>query len=94
MITKNDVQYIAGLARIYLEDHELDHLTYDLEDILRYMTKLEQLDVSQVKPTSHVLPLENVYREDEISPSLTPEEALKIGVETHNGSFKVPPIIA
>ena len=93
MITRNDIQHIAGLARIYLEDHELDRLTGDLEDILGYIGKLEKLDVSQVEPTSHVLPLKNVYRKDIVKPSLKQEEALKIAVAKHNGSFKVPQVI-
>lgn len=93
MIRKDDVQHIAGLARIYLEDHELDRLTRDLEDIVVYIGNLEKLDVSQVEPTSHVLPLKNVYREDVLKPSLQQEEALKIAVAKHNGSFKVPQVI-
>lgn len=93
MITRNDVQNIAGLARIYLEDQELDRLTKDLEDILGYIGKLEKLDVKEIEPTSHVLPLKNVFREDIVKPSLKQEEALKIAVSKHNGSFKVPQII-
>ncbi len=93
MITRKDVQYIAGLARIHLEDHELDLLTKDLEGILHYIGKLEKLDVASVEPTSHVLPLENVYREDTVTPSLKQQEALGTALAKHNGSFKVPQVI-
>ena len=93
MISENDVRYIAGLARIHLEDEEVPPLTKDLEAILGYITKLEKLDVTDIEPTSHALPMKNVYREDEVKASLSHEEALKIAVEKENGAFKVPKVI-
>jgi len=93
MISEKDVKYVAELARIHLSDKEVDGLTKDLENILHYITKLNTLDVADVQPTSHVLPLKNVHREDKTVPSLTQEEALKISVEQHEGSFKVPKVI-
>ena len=93
MITDKDVKYIANLARIHLQDEEAKHLTKDLESILGYIDKLTKLDVTNIKPTSHVLPLKNVYREEKIQPSLTQEEAMKFSVEQHNGSYKVPKVI-
>ena len=93
MISKKDVHYVAGLARIHLKDEEIERLTTDLEKILHYINKLDTLDVSDVQPTSHVYPLKNVQREDKIRPSLTQQEALKISVEQLEGSFKVPKII-
>ncbi len=93
MISENDVKYVANLARIHLRDEEVDRLTKDLEKILDYIDKLNTLDVGDIQPTSHVLPLKNVYREDVVRPSLTQEESLKISVEQHEGSFKVPKVI-
>ena len=93
MITKNDVIYIASLARIHLKEDEVEKLTHNLEDILHYIGKLEKLDVSNIEPTSHVLPLKNVYRSDTIKPSLSQPESLSISVSQHNGSFKVPQVI-
>lgn len=93
MITKEDVKYISALARIHLEDKEVGKLTSNLEDILRYVDQLKKLDVSQVQPTSHVLPLKNVYRPDEVKPSLGQKEALTIAVQQHDGAFKVPQVI-
>lgn len=93
MITEKDAQYIAGLARIHLREDELKPLTKNLEDILEYIHKLNKLDVSKIKPTSHVLPIHNVYREDEVRMSLTQKEALSISVEQKNGSFMVPKVI-
>ncbi|MCK4882791.1 MAG: Asp-tRNA(Asn)/Glu-tRNA(Gln) amidotransferase subunit GatC [Candidatus Omnitrophica bacterium] len=93
MISEKDVQYVAGLARIHLKDEEANRLTKDLEKILDYINKLDTLDVTDVQPTSHVLPLKNVYREDTVRPSLTQQESLKISVDQHEGSFKVPKVI-
>ena len=92
-ITEKDVEYIAGLSRIHLQKEEVAALQKDLEGILHYVTKLEKLDTAKVQPTTHVLPLQNVYREDKPRPSLKQEEALKISVDKHNGSFKVPRVI-
>ncbi len=93
MISDKDVKYIAGLSRIHLRDEEAQDLARDLEGILDYVKKLETLDVSGIEPTSHVLPLKNVYREDEIKPSLNKDALLKNSVKHHNGSFQVPKVI-
>ena len=93
MLSKDIVRHIAHLARIHLEDHEVTPLTKDLESILHYVKKLEKLDVKNVKPTSHVLPLQNVFREDVVRPSLKQEDVMKISVSNHKGSFKVPQVI-
>ena len=93
MITRKDVDYVASLARIHLRDEEAQNLTQDLEKILEYIEKLNALDVSGVDPTSHVLPLKNVHRQDTVRPSLSQSDALKISVESKEGSFKVPKII-
>ncbi len=92
-ITKEDVQYIASLSRIHLQGDEVARLTKDLENILGYVHKLEKLDVRAVEPTSHVLPLANVYREDEVRPSLPQAEVMKVAAASHNGFFKVPKVI-
>ena len=93
MITPEEVQYVARLARIHLKEAEIKRLGKDLDQILEYVRKLETLDVSDVDPTSHVLPISNVFREDEVKPSLKQEEALSIAVEQKDGSFKVPKVI-
>ena len=93
MISEKEVQQIASLARIHLESEEIKVLTKDLESILRYVAKLEKLDVAKVEPTSHALELRNVFREDKVIPSLKQAEVMKIAVEHHQGSFKVPKVI-
>jgi len=93
MISKNDVRYIAALARMHLEDKDLNRLTTNLEDILHYIDQLEKLDVSDIEPTSHVLSLQNVFRKDETRPSLSQDKSLSISISQEKGSFKVPQII-
>ena len=92
-MTRDEIRYIASLARIHLEEKELEHLTKNLDDILHYIAKLQKLDVSQVPATTHVLPLNNVFRPDVVKPSLSQEEALSFAPAKHKGSFKVPQVI-
>ena len=93
MITKETVKQVASLARLHVADEELVTFTKNLEGILNYVDQLSKVDVTNVKPTSHVLELENVYREDKLRPSLTQEEVMSFAIEKHNGSFKVPKVI-
>ena len=93
MISEKDVKQIASLSRIHLSPEEIAAFTKDLGNILQYVNKLSQLKLDNVEPTSHVLALKNVYREDKVIPSLPQKEALKIAVEQHKGSFKVPKVI-
>ncbi len=93
MISKDDVKKIAGLSRIHLNEKEAEYLSKDLEKILDYINKLEELDISDITPTSHVLSLKNAYREDLPHKSLLLEDALSFSVEKKDGSFKVPKII-
>jgi aspartyl-tRNA(Asn)/glutamyl-tRNA(Gln) amidotransferase subunit C len=92
-ITQDDVRYIASLSRISLREDETGRLTRNLEDILHYVRKLEEVDVSRIEPTSHVLPLKNVCRQDAVRPSLSKEDVLKMAVGQHKGFFKVPKVI-
>ena len=93
MITKNDVNYVAALARLHVSEAEAERFTKDLEGILHYVEKLNKVDVSLVKPTSHVLDVENVFREDVVQPSLTNVDALRSAVEQYHGFYKVPKVI-
>ena len=92
-ITLADVEKVAGLARLGLSSAEKDKFGEDLNDILVYMEKLDELETSDVKPLAHILPLKNVLREDEVREGLTQEEALANGPEEKDGFFKVPPVI-
>lgn len=93
MITQKDVQYIAHLSRIHVADDEATALAKDLEKILVYIEKLKTLNVDQIKPTSHVLPIENVFREDHVTGSLERDQVMKMAVHHDKGFFKVPQVI-
>ena len=92
-ITKEDVKYVAALARIDVPEDKLEGMTKILGGIVQYVEQLQKLDVGHVKPTSHAVPVGNVFRPDVIKPSLTNQEALAIAVEAKDGSFKVPLVI-
>ena len=93
MITKKDVEYVANLSRLELNDADKAGFVSNLQEILSYIDKLNKLDTSDVEPTAHVLPLKNVKRNDEIKPSLLNEAALKSAPEISDGFFLVPPVI-
>ena len=88
-----DVNYVAHLARISLSPEEAGKIGAQLGQILAYMAKLNELDVSQVEPTAHAVPLVNVTRSDEIGSSLTTDEALRNAPAAANGLFLVPKIV-
>ena len=90
---KSIVEYTAKLARMKLSDEETLTLSSQLDDVLKYIEKLNHADTAKVEPTSHVLPLKNIYRQDKIMPSLKPEDALKNAPQKEGGFFKVPRII-
>jgi len=92
-VDKELVKYIAHLSRIKLTEKELEKFPLQLENILAYVEKLDKVDVNNVEPTSHVLPLKNVYREDKVKKSIDIEEVLKVAPERQENFFKVPRVI-
>jgi aspartyl-tRNA(Asn)/glutamyl-tRNA(Gln) amidotransferase subunit C len=92
-VDRDTVRHVARLARLDLSEQEIEQFCHDLGDILEYVAKLNELDTSNVEPTSHSLRLVNVLREDCVRPSLSQEEALANAPETEEGCFKVPPVI-
>lgn len=88
-----DVKYVAHLARLALTDDEEQRLGAQLGNILGYIEKLRELDVTAVEPTAHAVPMVNVTRPDEVRPSLTNEEALRNAPAKANGLFLVPKIV-
>lgn len=93
MPTDVDVKYVAHLARIALTPEEEAKFGAQLKNILGYIEKLNQLDVSHIEPTAHAVPLVNVFRKDEVRPSLSNEEALRNAPAKANGLFVVPKIV-
>jgi aspartyl-tRNA(Asn)/glutamyl-tRNA(Gln) amidotransferase subunit C len=92
-ISKQDVKYIAALARMDVPEDRLEGMTKTLGAIVQYVEQLQKLDVSGVKPTSHAVPVGNVLRPDTVKPSFTNQQALSIAVEAKDGCFKVPLVI-
>ena len=92
-INRDTVKYTANLARIELSDKELDHFTDQLGRILAYVDKLNTLNVAKFEPTSHVLEMKNVYRDDIVKKSLPASEVIKNAPSRENNLFKVPKII-
>ncbi|HLX71578.1 MAG TPA: Asp-tRNA(Asn)/Glu-tRNA(Gln) amidotransferase subunit GatC [Verrucomicrobiae bacterium] len=88
-----DVKYVAHLARIALSPDEEKKLSSQLGNILSYIEKLKQADVSGVEPTAHAFPLVNVTRPDEVRPSMSNEDALRNAPAKANGLFIVPKIV-
>lgn len=88
-----DVDHVAELARLDLTDEEREKFGEQLNAILKYAEKLNELDTDNVKPTTHVLHLSNVMREDEVRPSLPLEKVLLNAPDEEDGQIKVPAIL-
>lgn len=92
-IDRAAVDHIARLARLDLSDAERSRMQTELAQILGHAERIQSLDLDDVEPTSHSIPLSNVTRPDEVRPSLTQQEALQNAPEAEDGRFKVPRII-
>jgi aspartyl-tRNA(Asn)/glutamyl-tRNA(Gln) amidotransferase subunit C len=92
-ITRDEVSHLADLARIELSDAELDHLAPQLSVILESIASIQGVAGDDVPPTSHALPLTNVFRDDVVATCLTPEEALSGAPEVEQQRFRVPRIL-
>jgi aspartyl-tRNA(Asn)/glutamyl-tRNA(Gln) amidotransferase subunit C len=92
-ISKKEVEHVAHLARLNLTEEELEKITGQLDNILSYVEKLNELDTSQVLPTSHVFSVSNAFRDDIEKESLSQAEALKNGPQHDGATFLVPKII-
>jgi len=92
-ITRQDVAHVADLARLSLTDDELDAFTVQLADILDHAADLDALDLADVSPTAHPLPLVNVFRDDVIVPTSDRDEVLAAAPSVEDSQFKVPPVL-
>ena len=88
-----DVKYVAHLARLALTPEEEQKFQAQLGNVLVYIAKLNELDVSSVEPTAHAVPLVNVMRADVVQPSLPHDEAMRNAPAQVNGLFQVPKIV-
>ncbi len=92
-ITREEVEHVARLARLELTEEEKDLFTGQMDAILAYVDKLNELDTANVVPTSHAVPMENAFREDEVRPSIGIDNALANAPERAEGFFRVPKVI-
>lgn len=92
-ITPDDVAHVARLARLHLSDDELVTFTDQLDAVLGHAADVEALDLDDVPPTSHPIPLTNVLRDDVVTPSLDREEVLAQAPAVEDHQFKVPPVL-
>lgn len=92
-LTREEVSRVAFLARLELSDDEKERLTTDLNGILEQFARLQELDTDDVPPTSHSLPLQNVFRDDVARPSLPRDAATSNAPEKRDGNFIVPQIM-
>lgn len=93
-ISLDQVKYVANLARLAITEDEAEKLTKQLDAIITFAEQLNELDTENVEPTSHVLDIKNVLREDVPQPGLPREEVFKNAPDEQDDQFKVPPIMA
>lgn len=92
-ITIEDVEHVAFLARLTFNEEEKELFTKQLNSILLYFDKLSELDTKDVEPTSHVIPIINVMRDDVVTDSISVDKALMNAPQRDGNYFKVPPIL-
>jgi len=92
-ISKEEVKHVAHLARLQFSEEEIEKFTKQLDAIIQYAEQLNELDTTGVRPTSHVLDMKNVMREDVPEPGMPREEILKNAPDHQDGLFRVPSIL-
>jgi aspartyl-tRNA(Asn)/glutamyl-tRNA(Gln) amidotransferase subunit C len=92
-ITRAEVEHLARLSRLALDDDELDRMVSQLDVILGAVARVGEVAAADIPPTSHSVPLTNVFRPDEVRPSLSPEAALSGAPAAEQGRFRVPRIL-
>jgi aspartyl-tRNA(Asn)/glutamyl-tRNA(Gln) amidotransferase subunit C len=92
-ITPQEVSHVADLARLQMSQEEIEALARQLDDILTYVAKLNELDTEAIVPTTHAISIVNAFRDDEMKPSLVREKALANAPQQNGESFVVPRVI-
>ena len=92
-ITPQEISHVANLARLKLSQEEVEAMALQLDDILSYVAKLNELDTEAVKPTTHAISIVNAFREDEVKGSLPRDKALANGPRQNGEYFVVPRVI-
>jgi aspartyl-tRNA(Asn)/glutamyl-tRNA(Gln) amidotransferase subunit C len=92
-ITRDEVAHLARLSRLALGDDELDLLAAQLDEIISAVARVQEVAAEDIPPTSHALPLTNVFRPDEVRPCLPPDRALAGAPAAEDQRFRVPRIL-
>jgi aspartyl-tRNA(Asn)/glutamyl-tRNA(Gln) amidotransferase subunit C len=92
-ITRQEVAHLARLSRLALDDAQLDHLAGQLDVIIGAVARVSEVAADDIPPTSHAVPLTNVFRPDELRPGLTQEQVLAAAPAQEQGRFRVPRIL-
>jgi aspartyl-tRNA(Asn)/glutamyl-tRNA(Gln) amidotransferase subunit C len=92
-LTRDQVLHIAHLARVGIDDADVDHFAEQLSQVLEYFERLGEVDTADVPPTAHTLALHNIWRDDEAGPCLEPEEVLANAPQQEGGFFRVKAIL-
>lgn len=92
-ITKEQVEHVAHLARLNLTEEEKVQMTTDMEAIIEFADQINSLDIADVKPTDHIIPINNVFREDVAAPSMDRDKLLSNAPNQENGCFSVPKVM-
>lgn len=92
-VAKEDVEKVAVLSRLTIDEKQMPEYLSQFNDFLNYVDVLQKVDTENVEPLAHVLPMQNVFREDKIKPSLDRKLTLSNAPEQEDGYFKVPRII-
>ena len=92
-VSREVVEHVATLARLELSAEEVDRLQHEMGRILEHADKLQEVETDDIQGTSHVIPMTNVYREDEAGQSLTPEEVVANSPDSAEEFFRVPRIV-
>ena len=93
-LTIEQVRHVAKLARLQMSDEEMEAMLPHLKEMVELFGRLRQVDTEGLEPTSHAVPLENVWREDEPAPHSDSSDILQAAAEARNGLFMVPAILA
>lgn len=92
-VTMKDVEHIAALAKLEFSDAEKEKFTHQFNDILQYMEQLNSVDTTNIEPLAQVIDLENIFRDDVVTPSTPTDIALKNAPAATDEHFKVPKVI-
>ena len=92
-ITTDEVKYVAKLAKLYVDETEAEKLAGEMESIITFADMLSEIDTESIAPTNHAMKVQNVFREDIVTPSYNREDILKNAPSQEGGCYLVPKVV-